>query len=117
MNFSITKNTLLTDNMMGKLILENDDFKANFFYLGDYKADAENKMIDLDFLHFAVKPKKKNLNMIRHGENIYINMLYPTSFYLDDDKIAELKRQLDIANEARHALLVYLNDYFLQYTK
>lgn len=116
MNFSITKNTLLNDNMMNTLTVENEEYKAHFFYLGDYKADKENKRIDLGYLSFSPKPKKDNLDMIRYEEHIYIKMSYLTAVYLDDDKIADLKRRLDIANEARHALLDYMNEYFLQYT-
>lgn len=108
MKFNIIKNTFgKAASEMHILKVENDEYDAVFYYYGDYLTDKNNGQIRTDCLTLSVKPKHENIAIKYNGE-LYLDLGYEYDKLYNDAQILELQGLLEIAREARTALLPYL---------
>lgn len=99
-----TKNTLLSNPMMGTLKLKNESYECTITYCGNYAEDSAAGSIDDNYISLRCKCLDNTLIISNHKKSVYVNMgeSFIPDLYNHADRIKldkYLKSAIDTVNE------------------
>lgn len=108
--FEIVKNGLYRDSFVKSMKLENDIYNITFFYEGDYATDIQSGRCDQDLLSMSCRIKDEAFTLMLCRDELLFTLPYEPVWGVKD--ILDVKKQLDIAQEAIVELRPIIKEYF-----
>lgn len=113
MSLTETKNTLMSNPMIGTLKLENESYECTITYCGNYAKDKEANAIDVNYITLRCKCLKSTILISNNRKSVFVNMSksYFPDLYNHSDR-TKLDENLKIAVDTVNELQTIMDKWF-----